>query len=414
MKQTLKILALEPYYAGSHKAFIDQLIAHSSHNWTLFTLPGYKWKWRMRHSAITFAEMVSLAVKKGQTWDAVFCSDMLNLAEWTALVPSAVRDLPRIIYFHENQLTYPVRFEDERDYQYVMTYFTSALCADKVWFNSAFHRNSFLEALKKFFRAMPDYQPTEQIERIGAKSAVFPVGITPISVAEQARPEQTERAEQTRQAEQSAQPEPLRILWAARWEHDKNPEDFFDALKILKAGDINFRLSVIGESFRDSPKVFGWAKDFFADEIDNWGYQHSRADYERVIAGSDVIVSTAAHEFFGITVLEAVSAGVFPVVPKRLSYPEILCYDENGPTKDFFYAGSVKSLADKLTELTHRKQNAQNAEQHTAQNNTRHTWQSQDLWPENLQPDDIVGRFIWDRLILLYDNALRDIVCNDT
>ncbi|MHC4370623.1 MAG: tRNA-queuosine alpha-mannosyltransferase domain-containing protein [Planctomycetota bacterium] len=51
----MKILALEPYYGGSHKAFIDGLSKASRHDWTLLKLPAHKWKWRMRHSAITFA-----------------------------------------------------------------------------------------------------------------------------------------------------------------------------------------------------------------------------------------------------------------------------------------------------------------------------------------------------------------------
>ena len=54
----MKVLALEPYYGGSHKAFLDGWRAHSRHEWTILGLPAYKWKWRMRHAALTFAEQV--------------------------------------------------------------------------------------------------------------------------------------------------------------------------------------------------------------------------------------------------------------------------------------------------------------------------------------------------------------------
>ncbi|MGM0378085.1 MAG: tRNA-queuosine alpha-mannosyltransferase domain-containing protein, partial [Bacteroidota bacterium] len=34
---------------------------------------------------------------------------MLNLAEFSGLADESVRRLPKISYFHENQLTYPVQ-----------------------------------------------------------------------------------------------------------------------------------------------------------------------------------------------------------------------------------------------------------------------------------------------------------------
>ena len=55
----MKILALEPYYGGSHKYFIDGLIAGSSHQWQLLTLPDSAWRWRLRHAATYFAEQLN-------------------------------------------------------------------------------------------------------------------------------------------------------------------------------------------------------------------------------------------------------------------------------------------------------------------------------------------------------------------
>ena len=78
----MKILALEPYYGGSHRAFLDGWRVVSRHDFTLLTLEPYKWKWRMRHSAITFADELGAMVADGQKWDVIFCSDMLNLAEF--------------------------------------------------------------------------------------------------------------------------------------------------------------------------------------------------------------------------------------------------------------------------------------------------------------------------------------------
>ncbi|MHC4913240.1 MAG: tRNA-queuosine alpha-mannosyltransferase domain-containing protein [Planctomycetota bacterium] len=332
----MRILALEPYYGGSHKAFVDGWSAVSRHDWTVLELAAYKWKWRMRHSAITFADQIAQCVAEGQEWDLIFCSDMLNLAEFLGIALQAVQKLPALVYFHENQLTYPVRFESERDYQFAMTNMTTALAAKSVWFNSAFHRDSFLDALEAFLRKMPDCQPIDAVERIRDKALIYPPGVNEIG----------------KRGDRKAGP--LRILWAARWEHDKNPDDFFEALKVLKTRGINFRVSVIGQQFREVPEVFGWAKRYFVKHIDRWGNQQRRAEYEKALKQADVFVSTADHEFFGISAVEACLAGAYPVLPKRLAYPEILGLDEEEVVEKFFYDGSVTALADRLTMLSER------------------------------------------------------------
>ena len=332
----MRILALEPYYGGSHKAFLDGWSAASAHQWTVFQLPPYKWKWRMRHAAVTFADMVAERASGDLPWDVLFCSDMLNLAEFLGLAPRGIRELPSVVYFHENQLTYPVRFESERDYQFAMTNVTTALAADAVWFNSVFHRESFLAALATFLKRMPDYQCNDAAQRIRQKAGVQPPGVRPM------------RARGGRKAG------PVRILWAARWEHDKNPETFFDALKLLERRGVGFRLSVIGEEFRDKPEVFDRARRHFADHIDRWGYQRDRTDYEAALCEADVFVSTAEHEFFGLSAVEAALAGAYPLLPERLAYPEIFGREEDTGACAFFYDGSSADLADKLTECARR------------------------------------------------------------
>ena len=47
----------------------------------------------------------------------LFSSSVLNLCELVGLRPDLL-GLYKILYFHENQLLYPVRKHQERDYQY--------------------------------------------------------------------------------------------------------------------------------------------------------------------------------------------------------------------------------------------------------------------------------------------------------
>ena len=332
----MKVLALEPYHGGSHKAFLDGWSAHSRHAFTVLGLPPFKWKWRMRHAPITFADQAAERVAAGEEWDALFCSDMLNLPEFLGLAPEPLHGLPAVAYFHENQLTYPFRHEDERDYQYCFSNMATALAATEVWFNSAFHRDEFLGAIPDFLRRMPDHQPWDIADRIRHKSAIRPPGIA----------EPPTRGER--------KPGPIRILWAARWEFDKDPDTFFEALRLLERRGVDFRLSVIGERFRDAPPVFAEAERELADRVDRWGYQESRQAYEAALAEADVIVSTARHEFFGISIVEAVAAGCYPLVPRRLAYPEVLGALEEDGSGPHFYDGGAEELADVLALLAAR------------------------------------------------------------
>lgn len=295
----------------------------------------------MRQAAVTFARQVEEQFPAAECWDVLFCSDMLNLAEFFGLSGDRVRRLPTVVYFHENQITYPVQFDKERDFHFGLTNITTALAAKSVWFNSRFHLESFLSAMPAFLNKMPDFRPHHAVEVIRRKSVVEPPGIL--------APGGELRAGRTAG--------PLRILWAARWEHDKDPETFFQALRLIRRRGVSFRLLVLGESFRRVPEVFEEARGEFADAIDAWGHIESRDEYWRTLASADVVVSTARHEFFGLAVLEAIAAGAYPLLPDRLSYPELLGENHlevGGQTQEFFYRGGASSLAEKLERLTER------------------------------------------------------------
>ena len=369
----MRILALEPYYGGSHRAFLDGWISRSRHAWTLLTLPATKWKWRMRHAPYTLGREVACAAAAGARWDLLFASDMLSLAEFRGLAPEPVRRLPGLLYFHENQITFPVEYEQERDHHFGFSNMNAALAADRVWFNSSFHLESFLGGLRALLRRMPDHHSPEAVGAIRGKSRIRPPGIDPF-------PPRGPRPGG-----------PLRILWAARWENDKRPDLFFEALSLLASRGVDFRVSVIGGG-NASPvaPAFEQARPELAGRILHWGYLESREEYRAVLAGADVVVSTADHEFFGISAVEAIAAGAYPLFPDRLAYPEILQEAGEEGKRLFLYDGRPAELARRLADLAGRLDRG-------------------DLWRGD--PDlarRAVARFSWDRLVPAWDEELEE------
>lgn len=322
----LHILALEPYYGGSHQAFLDGWIAQSRHQWTVLSQPARKWKWRMRAGAIDLAGETEARYGLGARWDRVFCSDMLDLSTFLGVAPRPVRTLPSVVYFHENQLTYPQQADMERDYTYGMINVHSALAADAAWFNSDHHRGVFLEAAGELLGRVPDHDASSTMARIAPRCAVHAPGI-PWLAAARSRPAG-----------------PLRILWAARWEHDKNPETFFEALDELVRREVDFKVDVLGEQFRQAPPVFAKARAALGDHVHRWGHVRRR-EYDVALSEADVFVSTARHEFFGLSAVEAAAAGAHPLLPRRLAYPEVFRAEQH---PEFFYDGSAEELADRL------------------------------------------------------------------
>lgn len=335
----MRVLALEPYYGGSHKAFLDGWVHRSRHDWTVFGLPDRNWKKRMLDGADVLLGQVEQSRDRG--WDVVFCSDMLNLAGWRIIAPTPIAKLPAVIYFHENQLTYPIPEKAVRDESCCRINLKSAIAADEVWFNSQYHKQTFFDAARR----LPSSEEQTLIKALcsaEAKAKVYPQGIHPIEPSSKSRSG------------------PVHILWAARWEHDKNPQQFFEAIGKLVEMGVDFRISVVGGAARGRMKgIFTRARERFNEYIENWGWQESRRKYLQILADADVIVSTAWHEFFGVSVVEAVSARVRPLVPERLAYPEVLDYDRN---PGYFYDGSTEDLTAKLAGYGRMKREVGNLE----------------------------------------------------
>ena len=89
-------------------------------------------------------------------------------------------------------------------------------------------------------------------------------------------------------------------------------------------------------------------------------------------------------------VLEAMTAGAYPLVPRRLAYPEVL--DAGDPQNaGFFYDGSEAALAERLAGLAERQRRG-------------------DLWQGDPgRGRRFAARYHWDRLVPVMDDALESV-----
>jgi glycosyltransferase involved in cell wall biosynthesis len=94
------------------------------------------------------------------------------------------------------------------------------------------------------------------------------------------------------------------------------------------------------EAFKLAPKVLG-------KRLVQYGRVSSRNDYYGWLSRGDIVVSTSVQENFGIAVVEAVWHGCLPLLPDRLSYPEIL----PSPFHEDFLYGNQQDLESKLADL---------------------------------------------------------------
>lgn len=318
---SMRILYVEPFESGSHAGFGRALQAHLDAQWTSCTLPGRHWKWHMRAAAahLALAHPEALAAPH----DLLLASSYVPLAELVGLAP-ALATIPRVLYFHENQLAFPTRTPEhaERDLHFGVTQMISALAASACVFNSDHNRTSFLAAAGDLLRRMPALALPGWIETIAARSQVLPVPLELDDVAPRCEPpSDSERALG-----------PL-VVWNHRWEHDKNPAAFLAVLRRLCARDIPLRVAICGQRFSRIPPELAEAPAMLGARLVHFGELPERGDYLALLGRAHVAVSTAIHEFYGVAMLEATHLGALPLVPARLSYPELFgadaCYRDD-------------------------------------------------------------------------------------
>ncbi len=301
----MRILFLEPFHGGSHREFVTGLQEYSRHAIDVETLPARLWKWRLRTAGLTLAQRVS----NPERFNLVVATGLLDLAQvravWGARTP------PLLLYLHESQISYPVPTGRSANVEFLWKDVINVLTADHVVFNSEFHRRTFRSQLPSVIDQLPDTddRPVVPLSRIDRNSSVLYPGCRFDDVKPEVSPNDLPT-----------------VIWNHRWEFDKNPKEFVNALVQVASRGVQFKVALLGERLIPEPEALVHARAELGDRIIYDGFP-PRSVYLRYLAGGSLVVSSAVQENFGIAVMEAMYAGCMPLLPRRLVYPEIIPSD---------------------------------------------------------------------------------------
>lgn len=311
------IWLLSAYRSDSHAAWADWLVdTFTEFHWCRLELPGRHFRWRIRGNPLSWLHNLP-----DENPELILATSMVDISTIKGLHPRLV-DVPCLYYFHENQFSYPVSKNQIDSVEPKMVQLYGALSAEKLLFNSAYNRDSFLEGVAALLKKFPDETPASIVPTLKSKCAVYPVVIEPIEENE---------IKNTRL-----------ILWNHRWEYDKAPEVFCEALLKLEKINPDFMLALLGSRPKIKPEVLAKIETNFSDKIIING-KVTKEQYRQYLSRSAIIVSTAIHEFQGLSVLEAITAGAVPLVP------DDLCYREQYSDEYRYPAGDSGALAKKLS-----------------------------------------------------------------
>ena len=111
------------------------------------------------------------------------------------------------------------------------------------------------------------------------------------------------------------------IVFSHRWDKEKRPDVAIDILNGLYAVRQDFKVVLTSGRIKQAMPELESGTAKFPYRV-RWGL--SKKDYYQQLAKSRIVFSTAEAENFGYCVTEAMVLGCTPVLPNRLSYPEIV------------------------------------------------------------------------------------------
>jgi glycosyltransferase involved in cell wall biosynthesis len=342
----MKILVLSAYHADSHRSWLDGLTAHLPDiEWTVLTLPPRYFSWRIRGNSLSWA-MLERETLLGP-YDVVLATSMTDLSALRGLVPELGR-IPTVVYFHENQFSYPQSAQQRAGVEPQILNLYTALAADKALFNSEYNRSTMLNGVDSLLSRLPDFAPRIEVMAKLSLAQVLPVGLNFVdasSVSAEAMIAGEKFVGQPFKEEDFdggcadglSSRQRLSVLWNHRWEYDKGPDRLLALVKNCAKFELPVDLYIAGQQFRERPTEFAEIESIILSTkslvLCQFGYVPDAQSYRTMLSSCDVVLSTAIHDFQGLSVLQAVAAGCVPLVPNRLCYPEWFaaeyCYESS-------------------------------------------------------------------------------------
>jgi glycosyltransferase involved in cell wall biosynthesis len=355
------ILVLEPWYRGSHRKWLDGWRSTSKHQINIIEGPDTGWRRSLLISPAHFAEAIA---ESSAPIDALVASTPIDLATVMGLLDPGISRPPTLLYMHESQIGYPPGPKGGRAHGGIINDWRSIFAADRVAVATRFHEGVLMKQMPPFVEQLIEGAGAK-LENKLSKIELLPVGIDTSRLAP------------------TTVTGPLKVMWNHRWSYDKGPGEFAHALSVLAGEGHEFDVYALGEVERSGRRAYERLLNQLNDRVILCGYQEEDA-YLRALCQSDLVVSSAQHDFFGLAVAEAIAAGARPLLPQRLAYPEIV--PEALRAVLLYETGLIEALRSVLTtprELLHQHRSTTMAH---------------------------VSAFNWSKLAPKYDDLIDDMI----
>lgn len=326
----MNILLLSAYDAHSHASWRKGLVnAFPEFSFKQLVLPPRFFSWRIRGNSLSFA--ASLEADSSH-YDLLIATSMVDLSTLFGIAPK-LRSIPSLLYFHENQFAFPSSDNAHTSIEPQMVNLFSALSATKLCFNTQFNFDSFLSGLRALLKRFPDEVPENLEQTIFEKSSVLPVPLLDDVFLNDV---------------QSKHSKCLSVVWNHRWEYDKGPNRLLRFIKQLPSG-LGIEFNIVGQRFRKTPSEMELVEAELVSKgyLGHYGPIACREDYLAMLSRSNIVLSTAIHDFQGLSVLEAMAMGCVPLVPDRLAYQEHI-------NAEFRYESRLDDVQSEAESAVHR------------------------------------------------------------